>query len=373
MPEHTDTLRGRWLLLLRVAWVAVAVLVVGLMVAGAPEYYHQLHTLSDIGDSAAVRADLGEAGLSIDFYAAYLVAFEVVFVAGSLAIGALIFWRKSAEPVAFVVALLLVTLGADSLTVDALAADYPIAGWLSEGLSFVGEVCLVLFFYLFPDGRFVPRWTRWLMVVGIGLTAAQTFFPNSPLGWDVPVFGILISGVFAQIYRYWWFSGTAQRRQTKWVVFGVTVGITGFLVTITLAPFLLGPSIVNDTLSDLVGNTVIGLFVFLIPLSIGVAVLRSGLFDIDVIINRTLVYGALVIAALFNPLRRRMQNFIDRLFYRRKYDARKTLSAFSKKLRDETDLERLNAELLLVMRETVQPAHVSLWLRPPDRNGGRER
>ncbi|CAN5712919.1 hypothetical protein BH18ACT11_BH18ACT11_18310 [soil metagenome] len=250
-----------------------------------------------------------------------------------------------------------------------------------------------------------------VLVVGIGLTAAQTFFPNSPLGWDVPVFGILISGVFAQIYRYWLFSGTAQRRQTKWIVFGVTVGITGFLVTITLAPFLLGPSIVNDTLSDLVGNTVIGLFVFLIPLSIGVAVLRSGLFDIDVIINRTLVYGALtatlaaayfggvtatqtifraftsqeqqpqlaivastlVIAALFNPLRRRMQNFIDRLFYRRKYDARKTLSAFSKKLRDETDLERLNAELLLVMRETVQPAHVSLWLRPPDRNGGRER
>jgi len=139
----------------------------------------------------------------------------------------------------------------------------------------------------------------------------------------------------------------------------------------------------------------------LIPLSIGVAVLRSHLFDIDVVINRTLVYGpltatlvalyfggivvlqsffvfltgekstlavvasTLVIAALFTPLRRRIQGFIDRRFYRRKYDARKTLEAFSAKLRDETDLEALNNELVGVVRETIQPAHVSLWLREP--------
>ena len=138
----------------------------------------------------------------------------------------------------------------------------------------------------------------------------------------------------------------------------------------------------------------------LIPLSIGVAVLRSHLFDIDVLINRTLVYGSLtamlvavyfgaivvlqrifvgltgqestlavvvstlVIAALFNPLRRRIQSFIDRRFYRRKYDARKTLEAFSSQLRDETDLEALNDDLVGIVRETMQPAHASLWLRP---------
>jgi hypothetical protein len=138
----------------------------------------------------------------------------------------------------------------------------------------------------------------------------------------------------------------------------------------------------------------------LIPLSIGVAVLRSRLFDIDVVINRTLVYGpltamlvlfyvvgvvslqyafrvltgqesqiaivasTLAIAALFNPLRKRVQAFVDRHFYRRKYDAAKTLEAFSAKLRDETDLDALNNELVSVVRETMQPAHVSLWLRP---------
>jgi hypothetical protein len=140
----------------------------------------------------------------------------------------------------------------------------------------------------------------------------------------------------------------------------------------------------------------------LIPIATGIAILRYRLYDIDRIINRTLVYGALtvllaliyfsgvamvqaifsaltgqqerpqlaivvstlVIAALFNPLRRRIQSFIDRRFYRSKYDARKTLEAFSAKLRDETDLDALSDDLAGVVRETMQPAHVSLWLHP---------
>jgi len=141
-------------------------------------------------------------------------------------------------------------------------------------------------------------------------------------------------------------------------------------------------------------------FVLFIPLSIGVAVLRARLFDIDVVINRTLVYGSLsvmlvalyfvgivvlqrvfvaltgqrstlavvastlLIAALFNPLRRRIQRFIDRRFYRRKYDAAKTLATFNSKMREETDLDSLSEEVLGVVRETMQPEHTSLWLRP---------
>ena len=140
-------------------------------------------------------------------------------------------------------------------------------------------------------------------------------------------------------------------------------------------------------------------FMFL-PVAVGIALLKYGLYDIEGLINRTLVYGVLtailaaayfncivvlqrlfvlltgqrstlavvasilLIAALFNPLRKRMQSFVDRRFYRRKYDAAKTLVAFSVKLRDETDLDALSEDLVDVVRETMQPAHVSLWLRP---------
>jgi hypothetical protein len=161
----------------------------------------------------------------------------------------------------------------------------------------------------------------------------------------------------------------------------------------------LPPEEVGSKMLSMLLMDAFGLF---IPLSIGIAVLRARLFDIDVVINRTLVYGSLtvilalvyfggvamtevifrgltgqeqqpqlaivistlVIAALFNPLRRRNQSFIDRRFYRRKCDARKTLEEFSARLRDETDLEALNADLVGVVKETMQPAHVSLWLRP---------
>jgi len=205
----------------------------------------------------------------------------------------------------------------------------------------------------------------------------------------------------AQLYRYARVSNRTQRQQTKWVVFGVAVAIAGVLTTIftvgaavDLPPAEVGPKMLSMLLMDA--------FMLFIPISIGIAVLRARLFDIDVVINRTLVYASLtamlalvylggvatteaifraltgqqqqsqvaivittlVIAALFNPLRRRNQSFIDRRFYRRKYDARKTLEAFSARLRDETDLEALNDELVGVVKETMQPASVSLWLRP---------
>jgi hypothetical protein len=194
-----------------------------------------------------------------------------------------------------------------------------------------------------------------------------------------------------------------ERQQLKWfvsaagllaVTFSAT-GVSSFVVG-TL-PGQSAPSLALKVAQDITIITFAGL-----PLAAGIAILRYRLYDIDTIINRTLVYGSLtvilalvyfggvaateaifraltgqqeqpqlaivvstlVIAALFNPLRRRIQSFIDRRFYRRKYDARKTLEAFSARLRDQTDLQALNAGLTRVVRETVQPEHVSLWLRP---------
>jgi hypothetical protein len=188
----------------------------------------------------------------------------------------------------------------------------------------------------------------------------------------------------------------AERQQIKWLAYAGTVLLTGTILLYA------GPESLSGSWFRQVGFAlwVIG-FVGL-PVAIGIAILKYRLYEIDLIINRTLVYGSLtatlvalyfggvattqaifqalagqeeqpqlaivvstlVIAALFTPLRRRIQGFIDRRFYRRNYDARKTLEAFSAKLRDETDLDALSDDLTSVVRETMQPAHVSLWLRP---------
>jgi hypothetical protein len=292
---------------------------------------------------------------------------------------------------------------------EAAAAAYPALSLPVYLLEYVGQVAYTIFFYVFPDGRFVPRWARWLVLVWAVLLVPDVFFPRSPWNLlDGPLFFGLIGGaVLAQAYRYWRVSTPVHRQQTKWVVFVTAVAGAGLVGTSTLGTAV--PAIEQSgPLGQMIGTTLSEGFVLLIPLSIGVAMVRSGLYEIDIIINRTLVYGSLtatlvalyfgaivalqrvfvfltgqkstlavvastlLIAALFNPLRRRIQSFIDRRFYRRKYDAARTLEAFSAKLRDETDLEALNYELVDVVRETMQPAHVSLWLRPETTSKGQQ-
>jgi hypothetical protein len=298
------------------------------------------------------------------------------------------------------------------LTPSATEGKYPALQLVvGSSLTYLGYMTWMLFFYLFPSGRFVPRWTRWLALGWVLFSGSWIFTPGGPPSWPPLLFNaavLVLWGSFpvAQIYRYARVSNPGQRQQTKWVVFGVAVAVAGVLTTI----FTVGAAI--DLRPDEVGRRMLSMllmdaFVLLIPLSIGVAVLRSRLFDIDVLINRTLVYGALTamlvgvylggvvllqgafraltgqesqlaivastlaIAALFQPLRQRIQGFIDRRFYRRKYDAAKTLAEFSSRLRDETDLGTLSEDLVGVVRETVQPAHVSLWLRPAHGTGDR--
>jgi hypothetical protein len=195
-----------------------------------------------------------------------------------------------------------------------------------------------------------------------------------------------------------------ERQQIKWFAYAGALAASASLLNYTTF------EAVDVRWIELAGHIPALVGILGIPTAVGIAILRYRLYEIDTLINRTLVYGALtatlvavyfggvattqaifrtltgqeqqpqlaivvstlVIAALFNPLRRRIQSFIDRRFYRRKYDARKTLETFSAKLRDETDLDSLNAELVGVVRETMQPAHVSLWLRPDPQPSGSE-
>jgi hypothetical protein len=218
----------------------------------------------------------------------------------------------------------------------------------------------------------------------------------------------LACALIAQIYRYRYVSSPTQRQQTKWVVLGVC--LAAVMVIVLEVPNLIFP-LPGQTGSfyRLFVSGPAALFaVLLISLSLGLAILRYRLYDIDIIINKALVYGllttllaavyagliiglgslvglvsrqsgqtlvivvsTLTIAALLQPLRRRIQQIIDQRFYRRKHDAARTLEAFSATLRNEVDLATLSEHLVAVVQETMQPAHVSLWVRPPALHGTR--
>jgi hypothetical protein len=417
-------LRGPWLLLARTVWLVVALGAVAIFVAGTWLRFSELQQVCTAATNVCTRQsllrpenvrELHSLGLSLEFWALYDSASSIIYASVWWTVGAIIFARRSEDGMALLVSLFLVTFTI-AFWPDipgALARAYPVFEVPVGIFRILGDVLAMLFFYLFPSGRFVPRWTRWLAVVWLAQRIFNLFvdsLPAPPLWIQVPFAvlfpGFLVSFVFAQAYRYRRVSGPAERQQTKWVVFGVAAALVG--IGTILAPFLFIEPLSSTETTAISALTLVqisggGAFMLLIPLSIGVAVLRSRLFDIDILINRTLVYGSLTvslavvyvgsvvllqgalraltggesqlavvastltIAALFGPMRRRIQDLIDRRFYRRKYDTTKTLAAFSARLRDETDLDRLDKELVSVVKDTLQPVHVSLWLR----DGGR--
>jgi hypothetical protein len=409
--EAYPRFRGYGLVLARLLWIALAILILVLYLFGFPAAFRYYKSLCvGVGcDGPQLTPDqfriFSAHGFSLDFFAAYNLAFEFIFVAVWFLVATVIFWRKSNERLAWFVSLMLLTFGAtfpDPL--GALASQQPVWSWPVNVVSFLGIVSLVLCFFLFPDGRFVPRWTRLLALLWILWNVYWLFltgFLSNPGPWLLTYLALLGLGVFIQVYRYRRVSNAIQRQQTKWAVYGFGMAILAFLILSigdhafawhrTLNPFL-----------TLVINPAYYVIMLLIPVAISIAILRSRLWDIDALINRTLVYGTLtgilalvyvgsilllqyllrgiihqnnavaivistlVIAALFQPLRRRIQRAIDRRFYRGKYDAAKVVAAFSATLRSEVDLEQLREHLLAVVQETMQPAHVSLWLRPPE-------
>jgi len=414
--RHNSTrVPGTWLLLARVMWVALVVLTLAIFFASFPVYVALLQTpctgtacIYGFRLTPSQAGALKGIGLSLGAYAAYYVAFTLAILLVCLVVSTLIVWRRSDDRMALLVALLLVTNGSINVTTAVATGPSP---WQvpNDCLTLLFLALFMLVFLLFPSGHFVPRWTRWIFVVLLVGQVPLTFFPHAsftrsapviPLVWLVFV-GELAIVALVQLYRYRRVSSPRERQQTKWVVFGFAVSTTvGILVTV---PTLIFPVLASPgSLYPLAYNQVGFLLTLSLPFSFGFAMLHSRLWDIDIIINRTLVYGVLTvilttvyvglviglqtllrgiisqdnsiaivistlaIAALFQPLRRRIQRLIDRRFYRSKYDAAKTVAAFSATLRNEVDLDQLRDHLLAVVQETMQPEHVSLWLRPPE-------
>jgi hypothetical protein len=405
--DPVQGLHGRWLALARVASVGVVLAALSIWVWGLPLRYAQLGTVCTVapancGDqqiTPSVFQLFTGAGVPLRVYAAYLGTVEVLYALAYLVIGVLLLLRKSDTLIGLLTAVLLITTGVAQTDGDTLAAAVRMVAIPAGLLDPFSFICLALFLYLFPNGRFVPRWTRWLVFAWIPLFVAVAATLKDSV---VPVlFSFLFLSLGVQIYRYRQVSGPEERHQTKWVVFGVLLGLLGSGgLIIASSLFSLGHTFGLWGLFAI--NTLIYLFSACIPLSIGVAILRARLWDIDTLINKALVYGSLsallaalyaglivglghltsliagpsatnplilvastlAIAALIRPLRMRLQILIERGFYRQKYDAEKTLTAFGESLRQQVDLKQIPDHLLAVVTQTMQPAHVSLWLSP---------
>ena len=403
-------LQGRFLRVAQAVWILVAVVALLLVAVSLPPFYTQSQSLCTGGACNGIQVSPEQAhalaayGISLTSYAWYSVVVTLLSTLIWFSAGWLIFWHKSDSWIALLLALQAVTQGA-STSIAALGS-FPVLQYPATWLLFLNQVLLFVLFALFPTGRFVPKWIRWLVPVWVayslvdfsGTLQQVSWYPAFSFLFFLGLMGIL---VIAQIYRYRTVSTPVQRQQTKWIVFAIATIILVELVLTVPGLTLFQP---ESLYSLIAGN--ITLFVLLLgPVSIYIAIMRYRLYDIDVIINRTLIYGTLTvsltliyvglviglqslvrlftgqtlqspvvivastlaIAALFQPLRRRIQAIIDHRFYRRKYDAAKVVAAFGVTLRQEVDLDQLHAQLIAVVQETMQPTHVSLWLRPPDR------
>ena len=415
--EPDTRLHGRWLLLARVAWAGVVALIVGVFITSLPVFLVQLQvtcapaTCSFWQLTPAAAQTLQSLGFAPGAYAIYTLTLVIVFGLVWLVSALVLFWRKSDDWMALLFALMFVLLGTAEVT-EVVEASH--SAWQLPAI-FLNELAyglLFLVFSLFPNGRFVPRWMRWLLLgyLPYSVLHGSLFFSNSlvhlgryPVLFNLLFFFFLACLVGAQVYRYRRVSTAVQRQQTKWVVFAMAV-------TILVGLGLIGPALLLPSLSPpyiLLAETVSTLFAPIIPISVGMAILRYRLWEIDTIINKALVYSTLTatlaviyaglviglqallrgiigqdnsvaivistlaIAALFQPLRHRLQKLIDRRFYRSKYDAAKIIEAFSATLRNEVDLQQLSEHLVTVVEETMQPTFVSLWLRPTQQDGKR--
>jgi hypothetical protein len=408
--EHHTQLSGTKLILARTICVALFGFCLTVFIADLPGSFTQLHVVCESSDCALLQLTptsvlvLRQVGLTVESYAILSLALSIFSVFVWSTVGLVIVWRKSNDWMALLVAILLVTTGVSGQSVFYLLASLvaSTSPWfvLTLVVSSLSSFLFLLVFLLFPDGRFVPPWTSWLLVVGIALTGGEgiLLLLRPPLfQWLILIYlgllGMVLPGAFVQLYRYRSVSTPMQRQQTKWVVLGAIVGP---LVAFVYLPLLFFSS--RSGLYFLILRPVATLLLLFPPLCFAIAILRYRLWDIDILINRTLVYGlltttllvvylalvfggqtllshllgrdngvvlvgsTLVVFVLFQPLRHRIQAIIDRRFYRRKYDAAKIVAAFSSTLRNEVDLATLSEHLLTVVQETMQPTSVSLWL-----------
>jgi hypothetical protein len=365
-------------------WLARALWLAGVILGCAVLVVAILHMRpSSFGLEPPGRVPLLES-VNYGYYQVILSqAMDILFVAVFMAVGLVIAWRRSSDGYTLAVSLALILYGITStLAVQVLQQAESGWGWLAHFLSMASTASVPILAYLFPDGRFVPRWTRWLALLwgtlGLAATFVRTLDPYTWPPWYLYAFMLLGLGtaIGAQVYRYRRVSTPTQQQQTKWVVFGFAAAMLGFAAVsglLWLTPWARGVAF----LQFLYAHWSLYLSQLIVPVCIGFSVMRYRLWDIDLVINRTVVYtitvglvvtlfwllsnagdlavkaifgqtsalaplGSLLVSAMvFSPLQERTQTYVDRRFYREKVDLQTAFADFFHDIRRFTDVDSL--------------------------------
>jgi hypothetical protein len=390
--------------LIRCLWWAAFVTSLLLILASLPGYELKLRELELSNKFAVIQQAALLLGMLLSVTSAFLC----------LSLALLVFTKRPGEPMAIFLSFFLLAFGIIFIGPLELFFLY----WSPQSMDWALLLQTVVFpimglalILVFPNGHFDPRWTRWLLVVslflnGILLLALDMeelvrMTTNRAQAAQAVNGALLLFGMANQVYRYRRVYSLTERQQAKWVLIGLAAMLClGAIVSIPYYYELNLPPGAPQPWWVPLGTLSWWLLLMILPVSLTIVVLHYRLFDLDVIIHRTLVYSALtatlaviffsgvvllqqvigritgtqdspvaivistlLIAALFNPLRNRIQHDIDRRFFRGKYDAQKTLEAFSAQIREDVQLEQLTDHLLTVVEDTMQPESVSLWLK----------
>jgi hypothetical protein len=404
--ESEQNTSSRWLKAAQLGWLVFFILALLILLASVLVII-LVYIEPDLVDSSTLYNSSG-----VEFLVSGIILVVTTVIAFGLAV--LLYWRKRDDWMALFLAYFFILYGVVTPgPFEAITLLFQ-AGHIGLAAQTLNVAPVMMLLYIFPTGTFVPRWSRWLVVAAVIITLPMAMTEADLVGNTnnevvsfllgvAPVFMLLV-GFYGQFNRYRHIASARERLQVKWVVYGFVLWM--LINAISVLPY-------NYVLSLPPGEPVpiwiqpflylysIGLMV--VPISFTVAVLRYRLWDIDFIIRRTLIYGiltgllvgtyfgsviliqtlftaisgqqspvaivisTLIIAALFQPLRRRIQSWIDRRFFRAKYNAANTLASFATTARDEVDLEKLSLSLMQAVNETMQPEQAWLWLKSYER------
>ena len=409
-----QSLQGNQLLIARALSGMVMIASLALFLIALPARWSWLVSLADNAQvifNQSTQMDLAVIARITGIFPSVALAIEVGVMFLYSLNAALIFTRRSDEWLGLLTAASLAAFALHIIpTLNTWMGVDPTNIFIGSLAKGIGLGLAFMFLYLFPGGYYSPTWMRlfflaWIVWVVLWLIYPQSIFSfRDPYNINVQGFILLLAwwgiGVFSQIYRYAYVSGPVERQQTKFITFGVLIVAAGYVFYVPLRQALAGlvqPEPMQITF-QMVAPYIYLLLVGTIPITIAFSILRYRLWDIDLIIRRTLIYSVLsatlaaiyllivvslqalvsnwmtslpsyalagstlVVVALINPLRRRIQQGIDRRFYRSKHDADKALARFATLVRDEADIQRISSAMVDVVQEVFQPEQVSLWL-----------